>query len=455
MTQVIIDDITPRTQLVATGGQTVFNTNWTAEAETDVLVYARASGVEADDATQLVSSNDYNVTFVGGSETVRVTFLSGRTLGDIITIVRATPSDRENLYTNTNFTASMLNQDFGIQTLIEQQNKMYGQTICPGYNVSAIINATARRDTVLPILEPNQVWVMNDAGTAIEGYNVPSGGGIAPSDAEYLIRTPNADLPNATALSLLSTGFLASVSGTGATTTRTIAGTASQTTVTNGNGQAGNPTIAIADNPILPGTEGIGVSGGTTAQRPGSPANGQFRYNSTLAGYEYYLSTWNRVLSYSGTSLMTNGQLVIGFTAQLPVLGTLTAGPGISISNAPGQITISGTGLGFSWTEVTGTTQAMLGNNGYIANNAALVTLTLPATSVIGEVIYVQGSGAGGWRIAQNASQVIHFGNVNTTTGVGGSLSSTNRYDSIALVCVVANLEWAVLTGTQGIIDVT
>jgi hypothetical protein len=30
-----------------------------------------------------------------------------------------------------------------------------------------------------------------------------------------------------------------------------------------------------------------------------------------------------------------------------------------------------------------------------------------------------------GWQVAQNANQIIHFGSVNTTTGVGGSLAST------------------------------
>src|SRR5690606_38921633 len=98
MTQVVINDVIPRTQLIAASGQTVFNTNWTADAATDILVYARADGVEPDDATQLVDPSLYNVTFVGANETVRVTFLSGRTLDDVITIVRNTPAERLNLY---------------------------------------------------------------------------------------------------------------------------------------------------------------------------------------------------------------------------------------------------------------------------------------------------------------------------------------------------------------------
>ena len=47
----------------------------------------------------------------------------------------------------------------------------------------------------------------------------------------------------------------------------------------------------------------------------------------------------------------------------------------------------------------------------------------------------------GEWRIAQNAGQIIHFGNQDTTTGIGGYLDSTNQYDAIQLLCKAANSE--------------
>ena len=170
MTQVVINDVTPREQFTASGGQTVFNTLFTADATTDIDVYARASNVPADDVTQIVSSADYAVTFVGASATTRVTFVSGRAAGDIITIVRNTPSDRENLYINTNFTPSMLNQDFGLLTLVDQQNQMYDTVINPGYNVSATINGTI--DKILPVLAANQFWAKNNGDTAIIAMGV-------------------------------------------------------------------------------------------------------------------------------------------------------------------------------------------------------------------------------------------------------------------------------------------
>lgn len=155
----------------------------------------------------------------------------------------------------------------------------------------------------------------------------------------------------------------------------------------------------------------------------------------------------------SWTSSMTNGQVLIGSTGATPTPATLTAGPGVSISNGAGSITISGTGSGIGWTEVTGVSQAMSADNGYVSSNPALVTLTLPTTAAFGTAITVLGKGAGGWKIAQGAGQQIHFGSVSSTAGATGYLSSTNQYDSIQLICITANNEWACI-GSQGNITI-
>lgn len=149
------------------------------------------------------------------------------------------------------------------------------------------------------------------------------------------------------------------------------------------------------------------------------------------------------------TGSMTDGQLVIGSTGNRPVLANLNAGPGVSIANGAGGITISSTGSGMGFTNVTGTSQAMVADAGYVANNAGLVTLTLPTTAAFGTVISVIGVGTGGWKIAQNAGQRIQVGSVGTTTGTGGSVSSTNRWDSIDLICVNPNLTWTTWTAPQ------
>lgn len=102
----------------------------------------------------------------------------------------------------------------------------------------------------------------------------------------------------------------------------------------------------------------------------------------------------------------------------------------------------SGGGLAFS--NVTGTSQTMAVGTEYMANNASLVTFSLPTTAAVGQKVLVDGSGAGGWKITQASGQTIHFGNKNTTTGTGGSLASTNQYDQVTLTCNVANTDWVV-----------
>lgn len=96
-------------------------------------------------------------------------------------------------------------------------------------------------------------------------------------------------------------------------------------------------------------------------------------------------------------------------------------------------------------TEVTGTSASMAINKQYIANNAAVVTLTLPTTAAVGDMVEIIGEGAGGWLLAQNASQVIYYGNVSTTVGTGGKIESTHRRNCLKLVCVTANTDWQVV----------
>lgn len=147
----------------------------------------------------------------------------------------------------------------------------------------------------------------------------------------------------------------------------------------------------------------------------------------------------------------TDGQVLLGKTGGgIPAFATLTSSGG-TVTFTPGanslNLEASGGGGGVAaWTEVTGTSASMAVSNGYIASNAGLVTLTLPATAAVGAIVRVAGKGAGGWSIAQNAGDVINFGSSASTAGVGGSVSSTNRYDSIELVCVTANDTWVVLS---------
>ena len=123
------------------------------------------------------------------------------------------------------------------------------------------------------------------------------------------------------------------------------------------------------------------------------------------------------------------------------------------------QVLASNTGAGPSFQTISTTTwsvitvnQAFTANNGFICNKAGLLTLTLPTTIAVGDLFEVTGINTDvGWRIAQNANQIIHFGNTATTTGVGGYLESLEKHDSVKMVCTVANLEFNVLSSVGNI----
>lgn len=144
-------------------------------------------------------------------------------------------------------------------------------------------------------------------------------------------------------------------------------------------------------------------------------------------------------------SVGTNGQVLIGASAADPAFATLTSTGGtIAYTTGANSLNLDVVaGGGMPWTDVTGTSATMAVNNGYVADNAGLVTLTLPATAAFGSVFRIVGKGAGGWTIAQATGQTIHFLGSNTTTTTG-SLSSTTRYDCVELICTTANTDFVV-----------
>ncbi len=77
------------------------------------------------------------------------------------------------------------------------------------------------------------LWIPTEAG----------GTGVQITDWSLILNIP----PNVTALANTSTTGLYSITGAGTSATRTITAVAGETTVSNGSGVAGNPTIGLAD----------------------------------------------------------------------------------------------------------------------------------------------------------------------------------------------------------------
>ena len=131
---------------------------------------------------------------------------------------------------------------------------------------------------------------------ATTGLSIANGDGIS-GNPTFSLDGNVLSLANAS-----GTGLLA-LSGPSAVTFRAIQGTASEIDVANGTGASADPVIGLADNPVVPGSEGIVVPTGNTASRPLLPVNGTLRYNSQTAVFEGYANNvWGAITTGTGVT---------------------------------------------------------------------------------------------------------------------------------------------------------
>lgn len=146
-------------------------------------------------------------------------------------------------------------------------------------------------------------------------------------------------------------------------------------------------------------------------------------------------------LSFDGgyTTNNINGGLWIGSTSGPPVATTLTAGTGITITNAANSITINSTSSGaLTWTDEA-TSFAAASNNGYFIT--ATLTATLPASPSQGDVIaFLVDVTPGNLTIQANTGQFIDLGLV--STAAAGTAVNTQYGDSITLVYRASDTSW-------------
>lgn len=312
-------------------------------------------------------------------------------------------------------------------------------TVTPGANsitISSSASGTVNAGTI------NELAYYAANGTAVSGLTTANNGTLVTSNTG--VPSISSTLPTAVQGNITSVGTIGSGTWQGNTIAVGYGGTGATSVGANG-------TLAQSNGSIYTFT---------TATYPSTTTANQLLYSSatntvgglTSANSATLVTNASGVPAWTGS--MTNGQVLIGSTGATPVPATITGTAGITVTNAAGSITISGGGGGYTWTEVTGTSQTMAANNGYITNNPALVTLTLPTTAALGTTLSIAGKGAGGWKIAQNAGQEIFFGSSATTIGTTGYLQSTQQFDSIELLCITADTQWTVITGPQGAITV-
>jgi hypothetical protein len=110
----------------------------------------------------------------------------------------------------------------------------------------------------------------------------------------------------------LTTAGLVVRTGTSTWNTRSLSVTA-PILITNADGIAGNPSISMVNNPIIPGTASMTVPSGTAAQQPGVPVNGMIRYNTTTGLFEGYQSgSWVNFSIQQQTSIVQRVRTMIG-----------------------------------------------------------------------------------------------------------------------------------------------
>lgn len=343
MSNIKINDVPQRIQYSATGGQTQFTIPFPFFQNS--YVYVWLNGIQI---FQGGAPGEYVVTGAGSPSGGLVTFNTAATLNDIVTIEGIMPIDRTSIYSATisNLTGSDLNGDFNREVVMLQQlnttQSFMQLQYAPWTEISQDLTVTT--DRYIPLLPALAAWRMNAGGTAIETFQTPSSGGLAPDDATYLLQVANSDLPNAQAMGALSSGLVVNTATTGVQLTRIFAGTANQLGITNPSGIAGNPTVYIVDNPTIPGTEYILLPSGTTAQRPVTPVDGMVRYNTTNQSLEVYKgSSWDSLAGGIVDSVVgTANQIdvdntdpqnpILSLSSTLVLPGTMEAGGNVDLS---------------------------------------------------------------------------------------------------------------------------
>jgi len=214
------------------------------------------------------------------------------------------------------------------------------------------------------------------------------------------------------------------------------------TTLSLGNGGAvfvetitGNTGGPVPASP----TGNINVIGAGNITVSGNPAT--YTETITLVGTtNHSIQLGNASGSLTSLGVATNGQLPIGSAGADPVLATLTAGTGISITNGAGSITIDATGGSvLAYTNVNTTPYVVLSGDQYISVDCSggAITIELPNTATTGRVIVIKDRTGSA---ATNNITVTTVGGLVLIDGSASFVMNTN-FESIEVIFNSANYE--------------
>ena len=276
-------------------------------------------------------------------------------------------------------------------------------------------------------------FVVKDSGNSVINRTIQvSGNGLAITDGDGVAGNPIISLDGLSAsLAGMSGSGLVAVLGGATVTPRSILGVADQTSVTNGNAFAGNPTIGLADNAILPGTGSVTIPQGTSAQQPAG-SGGQFRFNTDTQTFDGYASgSWKQFSLAGGVTSFSGAGT--GLTPNTPTSGAITLGGVLNVDyGGTGAVTLTG----------------------YVKGNgtsAMTASATIPTTDLSGTVTNAQLANSA---ITINGSSVSLGGSVTVTATASNALTISTgligtSYDGSAPVTIAIDSTVATLSGTQ------
>jgi hypothetical protein len=277
------------------------------------------------------------------------------------------------------------------------------------------------------------VIVKSAANTIVARSLATSGNGISVTNGSGVSGNPTFQL---TGLALA----LANATGTGllgingsSISPLTITGASNQIGVTNGDGAGGNPVIGLANNPVIPGTAGVTLPIGTTAQRVNT--TGSSRFNTDLSAFEGYNGTsWTQFLT-SGVTTFSAG--TTGFAPSSPTAGVVTLSGILNSANGgTGAASLSGYLFGNGASPATASatipTTALSGQvtNAQLVNSAVTIngntvslggSATIPANTTNPLTI---STGLSGTSFDGSAPVTIAINNTGVTAGVYGTSST-------------------------------
>lgn len=311
--------------------------------------------------------------------------------------------------------------------------------------------------TPLQTLDTSGAGLLAKTGSnTVTSRSIAVGGGLAVSNASGAAGNPTINLDGVVlALQNSSGTFLLGRTAGGGIATLQLLGTAGEIDVADGTGPS-NPTIGLADNPVLPGTEGVVVPSGTTGQRAGSPTNGVIRYNTTSQTFEGYanniwrdFSLTGGVTSFSaGTTGLTPGTATTGAITLSGILVGANGGTGVANTGKTitlgGSLTLSGA-HNLTLTQ-TGATNVTLPTTGTLATLAGSETLTNKTISGANNTLSnIANSSLANSSITINGSSVSLGGSITVTATasnaltIGTGLSGTSYNGSTPVTIAISN----------------